>query len=177
MKIKNWTMIDEAGSYEKLPVGGYVARIEAVEDSPKDEYLTVTWDVAEGEHAGHYKDDEAWRHQFRKYYSDKSEPFFRAFLARLEESNRAFSVAEWEKTGDERALVGLEFGALVQERYYTNGKGEDKTALEVAGVVASQDVRNGDFKLPAPRDTREKVPGAAPAVDASSSVYEEDIPF
>lgn len=163
MKIKNWTMIDEAGSYERLPVGGYVARIEGVEDSPKNEYLEITWDVAEGEHAGHYKGDEAWRHQFRKYYNDRSEPFFRAFLARLEESNRGFSVAEWEKACDERALVGLEFGALVQERYYTNGKGEDKTALEVAEAVASQDVRNGDYRLPEPRDMREKVPGAAPA--------------
>lgn len=175
MKIKNWTLVEEAGNYAKLPVGGYVARITAVEDNPKNEYLELTWDVAEGEHAGHYADDDAWRHQFRKYYSEKSEPFFRAFLARLEESNRSFSVSEWEKACDERALVGLEFGALVQERYYTNSKGDDKTALEVADVIASQDVRNGDYKLPEPRDTREQVPAATSY--ASSVVSDEDMPF
>ena len=61
---------------------------------------------------------------------------------------------------DEREFVGLELGVVLQTRYYTNDKGEDKEALEVRGVYASQDVRNGDFKMPEPRDDREKVPAA-----------------
>ena len=80
MKNKNWAAVAAAGDYQKLPVGWYVLKITAVEDVPNNEYLKVTWDVAEGEHMGHYAQDEAWRHTTNWSYTDKAESLFRCFF-------------------------------------------------------------------------------------------------
>lgn len=179
----NWTLVDEASTGGgQLPVGAYVARITDVEDHPRDEYLLVTWDVAEGEHAGHYSDDfgrkNPYTHQFRRYYSEKSAPFFKAFLVALEQSNRGrFSVEEWSSRQDEREFVGLEIGVLVQTRQYTNTKGEDKSVNEVRETCAAQDVRNGDYRMPAPLDQRKRIDPREG--ENSKGAYEayDDVPF
>ena len=45
-------------------------------------------------------------------------------------------------------------------------------------MYAAQDIRNGDFEVPEPRDVREQVPAKPkPQAQASASVYDEDIPF
>lgn len=177
----NWVLVDEAvqgGS--QLPVGAYVARITDVEDHPRDEYVLVTWDVAEGDHAGHYSDAygkaNPYSHQFRKYYGEKAARFFKSFLVALEQSNRGrFSVEEWNAAQDERAFVGLEIGVLVQTRQYTNTKGDDKSVNEVREVVAAQDVRNGDYTMPAPLDQRKKASDVA-AAQGPAAAY-DDVPF
>lgn len=165
MRIKNWELVEESAMGGKLPAGGYVVRIANVEDVAAKEYLWIVYDIAEGDHAGHYSDDfgkqNEWAHRFTRSYKDSAEGMFKAFLTRLEESNRGkFDAKAWQEKSDEREFVGLELGVVLQTRYYTNDKGEDKEALEVRGVYASQDVRNGDFKMPEPRDDREKVPAA-----------------
>ena len=181
MKIKNWEIIEESTPGEKLPAGGYVATIVNVEDVPSKEYLWIVYDIKEGEHAGHYSDDfgkkNEWAHRFTRSYKDTAEGMFKAFLMRLEESNRGkFDASAWQQKSDEREFVGLEVGIVLQTRFYTNDKGDDKEALEMRSVYASQDIRNGDFKLPEPNDKREKIGGTS-VVDASSSFYDEDIPF
>lgn len=176
MKVGNWNLIEEAGSFVKLPVGGYVLRIVDVKDNSNGEYLEIVYDIAEGPFAGHYAADDDWRHTFRKYYGGKAAGFFKAFLNRLEESNRGrFTVDRWTINCNEREFIGLEIGGLIQERYYTNQQGEDKTVLEVADTVAAQDIRNGDYKLPAPRDMREKI---SPAVSSFTPTFDTaDVPF
>ena len=169
MKPKNWAGVEESTPFEKLPAGGYVIRIVGVEDVPAKEYLNIVYDVAEGEHAGFYSDDfgkrNPWAHRFVRSYKETAEGMFKAFLMRLEESNRNFSIANWQVHSDERAFIGLELGIVLQLEQYTNDKGEDKERLEVVGVYASQDIRNGDFKLPPVKDSRKGVPGNDGAAD------------
>ena len=99
---------------------------------------------------------------------------FKAFLKRLEESNVGFNVAAWQARGcNEREFVGLEVGIVLQTEQYTNNKGEDKERLEMVGVYASQDIRNGDFKLPEPKDNRLKDQYEG----ASTGSYSDDLPF
>lgn len=173
MKVKNWDMIEESTPGEKLPAGGYVIKIVDVNDVPDKEYLWVVYDIAEGEHAGHYSDDfgknNAWAHRFTRSYKDSAEGMFKAFVNRVEESNRGF---KWDGR-DERQFVGKELGVVLQKRMYTNEKGDDKEALEVRSVYASQDIRNGDFKVPDPRDVREKLTVA----ESGASTSYEDVPF
>lgn len=175
MKVKNWDLIEESTPGDKLPAGGYVVTIVDANDVPDKEYLWIVYDVKEGERAGHYSDDfgkkNPWAHRFTRSYKESAAGMFKAFLARLEESNRGFFIAEWQKRSDERDLVGLELGIVLQTRKYTNEKGEDKEALEVRGVYASQDIRNGDFKMPEPRDERTSV------VDAGARASDDDLPF
>lgn len=179
-QIKNWVLIEEAGGdFERLEPGGYVVRITAVEDHPADEYLEVVWDVAEGEHAGFYGDEWGRTHPFahndRWYYGEKAERFFKSKLVALEQSNRGrFSVSAWQQACDEREFVGLEVGMVLQKLLNTNKKtGKDTDFLEVVKVTASQDIRNGDYKLPEPRDLRK--PKDEPAT--AEPGYYDDIPF
>lgn len=180
MKVINWDLIEEAGQgVDRLPAGGYVARITAVEDVSGSEYLWCEYDIAEGEHAGHYAGvrDMPYVHRFSRSYKEAAQRFFKSFLTALEQSNRGrFSVAQWQAAGcDEQAFVGLEIGIVVQDEQYTNTKGEDKTRQNVEGIYAAQDIRNGDYTVPAPKDTRVKVP-AAPAAPAWAPANEA-VPF
>lgn len=175
MKKKNWSEVEEASGSSMLPAGGYVVRITDVEDFPEKEYLKFTFDVAEGEYAGFFRnDDRPYVHQFVRSYTDKAEPFFKHFLVCLEESTRGkFKIEEWEKTCDESRLVGLELGVVFQVEDYTNTKGEDRKRMNAEGFYAAQDIRNGDFTVPDPKDTREGVPQAS---GAPADMF-DDVPF
>lgn len=178
-KIKNWVLIEEAdGDFERLEPGGYVVRITDVEDHPSEEYLEVVWDVAEGEHAGFYGDEWGRTHPFahndRWYYNDKAEKFFKSKLVALEQSNRGrFSIEQWQTACDERQFVGLEVGMVLQKLLRTNRDGKDTDFLEVVKVTASQDIRNGDYKLPEPRDLRKQKDEPVTAEPG----YYDDLPF
>lgn len=177
MRIGNWVEVEESKPSSMLDPGGYVCRITAVEDVPSREYLWVVYDVAEGPEAGKYAgmgpaDD--WRHRFTRSYKETAKGMFKAFLNRLEESNRGFSVAEWTKRCDERELVGLEVGLVFQKEQYTNDKGEDKERTVVVGVEAARDIRNGDYRLPEPKDRRTAAP---PARGGEPKDLYDDVPF
>ena len=177
MQVMNWTLIEEPNSITKLPAGGYVVRITAVEDKPQYNLLQITYDIAEGEFAGYYSDEwgvsHPFAHQFSKWYTTqdgKPDGRFKRFLSDLETSNRGrFSVQNWTMRCNEQELVGLEIGAVIQKELRTKDNGDDVEYMQVFYTVPSQDVRNNDFKLPEVRDKRTKV----------SSTYDDysDVPF
>lgn len=183
MKIMNWMSVEESTPFEKLPAGAYVIRIVEVEDVPSKEYLNIVYDIAEGPHSGFYSDDFAkrnpWSHRFVRSYKESAQGMFKAFLSRLEESNRNFNVAQWQVYSNEQALVGLELGIVLQTELYTNNQGEDKERLNVVGVYASQDIRNGDYKMPEVKDSRQATPAATANQGYASqpSIYNDDLPF
>ena len=181
MKIGNWTTVDAAnvGGGNQLEAGGYVIVIQKVEDYPGNGFLDLTIDIAEGENAFMYSglpatDD--WRHTYRRYYEGGAEPFFKQFLEALEISNRGkFSIAEWERQCDERQFVGLKLGVIFQKRIYTKksgkNKGKDGWNLNWFASVPAQDIRNGDFTVPAEKDERDK-PSAGQS-SSSDGVYSD----
>ena len=96
---------------------------------------------------------------------------FKAFLSRLEDSNEHFDVGTWQRGCDERALVGLALGIVLQYEDYTNESGEDKERLQVVGVYSVADIRSGDYRLPERKDSRKGEGVAAPtAADALPSL-------
>lgn len=166
MKIGNWTTVDAAtvGGGGQLEPGGYVVRIDKVIDHENDGYVDLVIDIAEGEHAGMYAglpESDDWRHTYRRYYEGNAAPFFKQFLEALEISNRGkFDIATWEKECDEQQFVGLELGVVFQKRLYTKqsgkNKGKDGWSLNWFSSIPAQDVRNGEFTVPADDDKREK---------------------
>lgn len=181
--------VEESVMGDKLPAGGYVVSIVAVEDVPlnpgtgKGDYLWIVYDIKEGhidgkltsEYSGHYSDDwgkkNPWAHRFTRSYKESAIGMFKAFANRVEESNRGFA---WNQC-NEQELVGKEVGIVLQKELYTNDKGDDKERLNVVGVYASQDIRSGDFKMPEPKDNRTKV--SVTAADVVPVDAYDDLPF
>lgn len=169
-----WTEVSAAGSSSMLPAGGYVARITAVEDVESKEYLLFTYDIAEGPQKGFFEtDDRPYTHQFKRWYTEKASGFMSAFLHNVEDSNSDFKLDGWGNDPDD--LVGKLVGIVVQREDYTNGKGEDRARMNVEDFAKADDIRNGRFKLPEPKDSRTAKP--EPQAAEGGTVYDADIPF
>lgn len=181
MQAFKWEPADTNASTgsASLEPGGYVLKITGVEDNEhvSSPYLAITYDIAEGEHMGHYSDEwgqqHEWAHQMRWYYTEKSMWRFNKNLTALAETNPGFDPQAFAAAPDPRKLIGLLVGGLIQKRYYTNGYGEDKEALEVADVVSAAAIRANDFTMPEPRDNRAKTTPTPVASTASI----DDLPF
>ena len=179
----NWNEVEPAGNSRTIPAGGYVARITAVEDVERSEYLRFTFDIAEGEYKGFFEDDDRpYTHQFVRSYKPKAMGFMRRFLDCVDESNPNFSLAGWDN--NPQALVGKLVGVVIQREDYTNKKGEDRSRMNVEEYASAPDIRAGRFKLPEPKDSREKTQGTDGGYgstdaqhDVAGSVYDADIPF
>lgn len=166
----NWVEVEAAGTSRMLPAGGYVAIITAVEDVESKEYLRFTYDIAEGDCKDFFKTDErVYTHQFTRSYKPKAAGFMKQFLECVEGSNANFSLAGW--SNDPNDLVGKLVGIIVQREDYTNQSGEDKARMNVEAYAKADDIRNGRYVLPEPKDNREA------KIDANTSVYDADIPF
>lgn len=177
MKKKVWTAVEAATSGgSRLEAGGYVLVIQEVEDDPKREQLTITYDIAEGESKGHYSDSfglsNKWAHQLKVTYSDKAARFFKVFLDALEASNPMFDTARWEVESNEQQFVGLIVGCVFQERKYTNREGKDKTVLRPFEYKPANDIRSGNYSVPEPQDDSTSGSSTSPIDDTYS-----DIPF
>lgn len=182
MKPINWTEVKESTGSTMLEPGAYVCRIVDVHDVPEKEYLWVVYDVAEGSQKGAYAGmgpDDEWKHRYAQSYKESARGMFKAFVNRVQESNPGF---EWNGT-DERQFVGKEVGLLFGKEYYDGNNGEEKERTVVVRAIASQDVRVGNFKVPAPKDRRadQSRPfgeaGAKPSPAGGADAYAEDIPF
>jgi len=174
-KSKNveWTEVSAAGGSSMLPAGGYVAVIKDVEDVESGEYLLFTYDIAEGEHKGFFEtDDRVYTHQFKRWYTEKSTGFMKKFLECVEGSNPDFKLEGWDS--DPNDLKGKLVGILVQREDYTNKDGNDRARMNVEGFAPIVDIRNNRYKLPDPKDNREKRDDQ-PA--EASTAYDADIPF
>ena len=186
----NWVEVEPAGGgAEKLPAGAYVLRITDASDHTARSgapYLTLVYDVAEGEHANHFAgESREYVHSFNRSYGGKSKPFFKSLLEAFEQSNPGrFNIETWQRTCDERALVGLTVGVLFRDRIYTNNKGRDVTVLDYVRPMSADEVRAGAWTVPPVKDDRDSTPGGGYVENpygqqeqAPTSVYDADVPF
>ena len=105
-----------------------------------------------------------------KSYKEKALGMFKHFTNCVEESNPGFKW-NWQ----EQKLVGLRFGATLQEEEYEKNDGSVGTRLVVRDIKTVKQIMDGDFKVPT---TKKLERTAAPVndfvvLDNSS----DDIPF
>lgn len=167
------------GDFERLPAGGYVCRILSVEDvNTEKPYLSVIYDIAEGDYQGFYSDDwgkkNEWAHESRHYYTQKSFGMFKGFLKAVDESNGINLEPTAEYGLDERDLVGRLVGYVIGEEEYEGNDGTVKTRLKVRNVKSIQAIREGRFKMP---ELRKLDGGSAVIPPAPSPVNDDDLPF
>lgn len=184
----DWTKVEPMQEGRRgLPAGGYVIRISKVENVAAKNYLLIEYDVAEGEHAGYYKDLSDrfgfWGGSFVRSYNQKASGFFKGFLDAVEKSNPGVTLATPYGV-DETRLIGLIVGVVLREEEYIKNNGETGTRLRVKEVMEVDRIRKGDFTVP------EKLRlGNAPSADAAPAVIDttqsnidfdqvtEDLPF
>ena len=184
MQIMNWTEVSPAGvGADKLDAGAYVVRIVDASDHTArngNSYVTFVYDIAEGEHTNHYANETRdFTHSFNRTYTGGSAGFFRSMLDSFEQSNKGkFTVEAWQRTCDEKALVGLTIGVLFRDRYYTNREGKDVgPVLDFVRAMPAQDVRDGNWTVPPVKDDREGAHEHEQPSTPAFGVYEADLPF
>ena len=151
--INNFDKIQESGSFEKLPVGGYIIKILAVDDVSEKEYLKIFFDINDGEKKGFFqkafKEDtraeKKWPNagSFIRSYKEKALPMFKGFTNAIENSNKGY---KWNF--DEKSLVNKIVGVVIGEEQYLNQKGQVRTRTYVSAVRSVDTIKKGDFTVP-----------------------------
>lgn len=186
----DWTKVEamnEGGS--RLPAGGYVIRIRSVLNVVMKEYLTIEYDIAEGEYIGYYAalNERAhfWGGHFIRSYKKKAAGFFKSFLNAVEASNDNCVIATAEGV-DENRLIGKALGVVLGEEEYQGNDGSVKKRLYVAAVLPADRIRSGDFTVPAFKKLESmNTPPTSGVIDTTVAVpspesfaaLEEDVPF
>ena len=153
-KINNFDEIQASdGSYQRLPVGGYIVGVKDVEDVPEKEYLRIKFDVCKGEYKnwfqkefdGNTKEDKKWPNSgtLIRSYKEKALPMFKGFTTAVEKSNNGFT---WN--WDEKKLKNKVFGVVIGEEEYVNQKGQVRVRNYVAAVRSVETIEKGDFTVP-----------------------------
>ena len=182
-RIENYETVQaSSGEFARPSAGGYVAMITNVGDVPLDpntnkgDYLKIEYDFAEGEFFGHFSDFNKkfgyWHRSgsFLKSYKETALGMFKHFTNCIEKSNDGYS---WNF--DEKTLTGKQIGLVLGEEEYIANDGSIKTRLYVANVKSVEQIRNGDFRTPAPKKIKQEGQGF---VDISNSAAnEEKLPF
>ena len=154
--IENYENIQaSSGEFARPGNGGYILEIVNVTDVPfnaqtgKGDYLRIDYDIAQGDYKGYYtKQNERfgggkWFANVIKSYKEKALGMFKHFTNCVEESNPGFKW-NWQ----EQKLVGLRFGATLQEEEYEKNDGSIGTRLVVKDIKTVKQIMDGDFKVP-----------------------------
>ena len=201
MAIKRFGDYEKVQSYsnrKKLPVGGYVLKIENVRlDEGKNgnsDMIVLMFDIAEGEQKGFFRrdfetqfgEDKKWKGRTIVYCprDDGSErdgytkSKFKRIMENFEASNPGYYF-DWDETKFKGKLIGAIFGEL---NSVIDGKQITYTGLRDTTTV--EDIRKGTFQIP---DAQYKNGASAnnktsePKTDSNgfmtASGTEEDIPF
>ncbi len=189
---KRWTDIQEStGQFADIEPGLYKLKVTKAESFDRQQFVKLSWDVAEGPSAGAYSQSQyppsdvlSWKESALGMLKHK--------LHMLSDCNGgwkstvAFDNDQWGE------FVNKVFYAVVRRRLYTAGPnsknpGADRTQMEVAAWLTPEDFAAGKFNpnLLNDRDTRDKQQSQQPVQQVPANfeqqtvdgVYDEDIPF
>ena len=180
-KIENYEKVQaSSGEFARPTAGGYICKIINVEDVPmneqgKGDYLRIEYDIALGDFAGYYKEQNSrwggnWNASFIRSYKEKALGMFKHFTNCIEQSNTGY---EWD--WNEKGLIGKVIGLVLGEEEYKNSSGEIKTKLVVNRITTVEEINNCDYKVP----SLKKLPPEQPIgnIDDFVPAEEDDLPF
>ena len=155
--INNYENVQAStGEFARPTAGGYICKIMDVEDVPmneqgKGDYLRIEYDIEDGDFKGYYKEQfdrwgGNWNASFIRSYKEKALGMLKHFTNCIEQSNAGY---EWDF--NEKGLIGKVVGLVLGEEEYQNNAGEIKTKLVVSQIKTVEDIKNGNFKVPAPK--------------------------
>lgn len=153
MQIVNLDNVKEAGAWEGLKPGGYVCKYVSVTDVADKQYLLMEYDIAEGDKAHYYEDLESakgfWGGTVYRSYKPAALPMFKRMCSAVTKSNPGYIFDGGKQNADEKTLVNKLIGLVLSEEEYIGNDGNVKTRLKVAYECTVDDIRNGNYKVPA----------------------------
>ena len=171
------------GDFQRLPAGGYIAKIQAVKDVDDKSYLLVTFDIAEGEKRGFFANTDAdheYLHQFIRSYKETTLGMFKGFLKAVDNSNGTNFEPQAEKGFAEQQLVGKVIGILVGYEEYVSNRGDVRERMRV-NTRSAETIRSGNFTVPELKklETGNGGAGTVPVspVAGFEGITDADIPF
>lgn len=152
MKAVNLENVQEAGTFNRLPAGGYVCRYTKVEDVADKDYLYMEYDIAEGEFKDYYKQlfeaKDFWGGRVYRSYKENALPMFKRMCSALSKSNPGYVFDGGKINANEKTIEGKWIGLVFGEEEYVGNDGNTKTRLYVYSECGISDIRNGNFKVP-----------------------------
>ena len=157
-RIENYENVQaSSGEFARPAAGGYICKIMDVTDvdhnpnTGKGQYLRIEYDIASGDFAAYFKKQFEkwggdWKANFVRSYKEENLGMLKHFTNCIEQSNAGYA---WD--WNEKGLIGKVVGLVLGEEEYKNNAGEIKTKLVVNQVKTVEDIKNGNFKIPAPK--------------------------
>ncbi len=194
-KYNNWeeTQAAKIGSFEKLPAGGYEAKIinaKVVDNVNGGQRLEIAVDITAGEFENYFRDqflnstydNKKWKGIARFFLpvDDGSQKdnfkksLLKAVTQALEQSNASY---RWD--WDESKLKGLKVGIMVRDKEY-DFDGRHGFCAEIFEFVDIKLIQEGKFSVPEPRYLNGKAPSESASTAASSAESapaDDDYPF
>ena len=182
-KINNFDKVQASdGGFQRLPVGGYIVGVKAVEDVPAKEYLRIEFDVCKGENKNWFqnqydkdtREDKKWPNAgtLIRSYKENALPMFKGFTTAVEKSNKNF---EWN--WDETKLKGLKVGILVRDKEYEID-GKHGFSPEIFRFTDINRIREGKFTVPKQKLLKgSSGTSAAASSGDNSAASDDDYPF
>ena len=184
----NWDDVTESsgGGASILPSGAYkciITSAEFVKTKKGAAALLVLWDVADGEHKGHFSDsffdNKPFRHKDYLMLEGKALGVTKHKLHVLADANPSFKPTVAIGQDQAQPFVGKTCYLLLQERKYTYNR-RDQSEVNVVRWLSPEEFRAGDFKVPDTIDERVASPSPAPVAAPTAPAIEladEDLPF
>ena len=158
-KPDNWDTIPAktTGEYSRPKAGAYVCKIvHALEktSSTNRPMVELYLDIAEGEHAGHFKKlyeflktnnpEAKWVCVHRRCTDTEQEGYFKGDISCIEQSNDGYKF-----NFDLKTLIGKKVGVMFGDKIIgENQDGSPKTAIEPRWLLSTKRVLEGGMNLP-----------------------------
>lgn len=169
-----------SGEFSRPTPGGYIIGILEAVDYPfdpqkkKGDYLKIFYDIMYGDFANYYsnlntKFGGEYRTNFIRSYKETALGMFKHFINCVEESNPGY---KWD--WNEKGLKGRKLGVVLGEEEYIKGDGSVASRLYVKDIKTVEQIKNGDFKIPALKKLSAQ---AAVPSDFQAADDLDDLPF